>query len=114
MLSYLGDCVWELLVRERIFQKVSHGNKKANRMALEYVTAKAQCEALLKILPALSEEEEEIYRWGRNTKTHSHAPSVSREDYQKATGLEVLFGYLHVTENEKRYRELFKIAFEEA
>ncbi len=112
MLSYLGDAVWELLVRERLFKTVHHGNKKANRMALEFVTARAQCEALLKILPHLTEEEEEIFKWGRNTKTHSHPQSVSREDYQKATGLEVLFGYLHATQNENRYRELFKIAFE--
>ncbi len=109
MLSYLGDAVWELLVRERIFKTVAHGNKKANRLALDYVTAAAQCRALEKILPVLTPDEDEIYRWGRNTKTHSHSPAVSREDYRKATGLEVLFGYLHVTNNAERYRELFEI-----
>ncbi len=113
MLSYLGDAVWELLVRERIFKSIPHGNKKANRLALSYVTARAQCEALLKILPHLTDEETEVYRWGRNTRTHSHPQSVSREDYQKATALEVLFGYLYVEKREERYKELFEIAFSE-
>ena len=57
MLSYLGDAVWELLVREHIFNTVPHSNKKANAMALSFVTARAQCEALEKILPTLSDEE---------------------------------------------------------
>ena len=111
MLSYLGDAVWELLVREHIFNTVAHGNKKANKLALSFVTAKAQCEALEKILPTLSEEENEIFRWGRNTKVNSIPRSASPEEYRRATGLEVLFGYLYMTKNEERYRNLFKIAF---
>lgn len=111
MLSYLGDAVWELLVREHIFNTIPHGNKKANKLALSFVTAKAQCEALEKILPALSEEENEVFRWGRNTKVNSIPRSVSPEEYRRATGLEVLFGYLYMTKNEERYRNLFKIAF---
>ena len=112
MLSYLGDSVWELLVREHIFKTVKHGNKKANQLALSFVTAKAQCEALDKILPHLTSDEDEIFRWGRNTKVHSIPRSASPEEYRRATGLEVLFGYLHVTEKAERYRELFRIAFE--
>ena len=113
MLSYLGDAVWELLARERLFKTVSHGNKKANRMALSFVTATAQCAALEKLIPILTDEELEVYKWGRNTKTHSHSPTVSREDYQRATGLEVLFGYLYVSDKTERCRELFNFAFSE-
>ena len=107
MLSYLGDAVWELLVREHLLTLVPHGNKKANKLALSFVTAKAQCEALEKIIPYLTDDELEIFKWGRNTKTHYTPHSVTREEYQRATGLEVLFGYLHVTKNENRVRELF-------
>lgn len=112
MLSYLGDAVWELLVREHIFKLVPHGNKKANRLALGFVTAKAQCEALEKILPTLTEEENEVFRWGRNTRVNSIPRSASPEEYHKATGLEVLFGYLYMTKNEERYRKLFETAFD--
>ena len=112
MLSYLGDAVWELLVREHIFKAVPHGNKKANKLALGFVTAKAQCEALEKILPVLTEEEDEVFRWGRNTKVNSVPRSASPEEYRRATGLEVLFGYLYMTKNEQRYRNLFEIAFD--
>lgn len=111
MLSYLGDAVWELLVREHIFNTVPHGNKKANKLALSFVTAKAQCEALEKILPSLTDEEKEIFRWGRNTKVNSIPRSATPEEYHRATGLEVLFGYLYMTKNEERYRKLFETAF---
>jgi ribonuclease-3 family protein len=114
MLSYLGDAVWELLVREHIFKTIPHGNKKANKLALSYVTAKSQCSALDKILPNLTEEELEVFKWGRNTKVNSIPRSATPEEYHKATGLEVLFGYLHITENSRRYRELFQIAFQTA
>lgn len=114
MLSYLGDAVWELLVREHIFKTVKHGNKKANQLALSFVTARAQCTALEKILPHLTPEEDEIFRWGRNTKVHSIPRSASPEEYRRATGLEVLFGYLHMTEKPQRYRELFDFAFKNA
>jgi ribonuclease-3 family protein len=109
MLSYLGDAVWELYVRAHLVKIVPHGNKKANKLALSYVTAKAQCEALEKILPVLTEEEVEVFKWGRNTKTHYTPHSATREEYQKATGLEVLFGYLYITKSENRLKELFEV-----
>ena len=70
MLAYLGDSVWELLVRERLFYTVPQGNTEANRLALEYVTASAQVKALEKIMPHLTEEEESVWRRGKNTKTN--------------------------------------------
>jgi ribonuclease-3 family protein len=112
MLAYLGDAVWELFARERLFSTVAHGNKKANRLALDIVTAAAQCRALDVILPHLTEEEEEVFKWGRNTKVHSVPRTASVADYRRATGLEVLFGYLHAEGRDERCRELFKIAFE--
>ncbi|MBR6633442.1 MAG: ribonuclease III [Clostridia bacterium] len=111
MLAYLGDSVWELLVRERLFYTVPQGNTEANRLALEYVTASSQVKALEKIMPHLTEEEEAVWRRGKNTKTNNTPKSVSRYEYRQATGLEALFGYNYLLGNHERNRELFNIAF---
>lgn len=111
MLAYLGDCVFELLVRERLFSLGIQDNGKANRMALRYVTAKKQSEALDTVLPLLTEEEAGVFRWGKNAKTKSLPRAASPEEYRKATGLEVLFGYNYCMGYQERNRALFFAAF---
>lgn len=111
MLAYLGDSVWEILVRERLFYTVPQGNTEANRVALDYVTAAAQVKALEKISPMFTEEEQDVFRRGKNTKTHNTPKSVSRYEYRQATGLEALFGYNYLLGRQDRNRELFNAAF---
>lgn len=111
MLAYLGDSVWELLVRERLFYTVPQGNTEANRLALDYVTAASQVRALVKIAPHLTPEEEDVFRRGKNTKTHNTPKSVTQYEYRQATGLEALFGYNYIMGRHERNKELFNIAF---
>lgn len=111
MLAYLGDSVWEILVRERLFYTVPEGNTEANRIALEYVTAAAQVKALERISNLFTEEEQDVFRRGKNTKTQNTPKSVSRYEYRQATGLEALFGYNYLLGRHERNRELFNAAF---
>lgn len=111
MLAYLGDSVWELMVRERLFLTVPEGNGEANRLALDYVTAAAQVRALEKIEPLFTEEEREIFRRGKNAKTNNTPKSVTRYEYKLATGLEAVFGYNYLMCCYERNRELFDAAF---
>ena len=111
MLAYLGDAVYEVLVREHLFNTVPEGNTEANRLALDYVTAASQVKALEKILPHLTEEEKAVYTRGKNTKTHNVPKSATRYEYRKATGLEAVFGYNHLLGRGERNKELFGIAF---
>ena len=75
-----------------------------------FVTAEKQSKALENILPVLSETETEIYKRGRNAK--SRVPkSASAADYRRSTGMECLFGYLYLSDNKTRIKELFEIAF---
>lgn len=113
MLAYLGDSVWEILVRERLFYTVPEGNTEANRIALEYVTAASQVKALERMSEHFTEEEQDVFRRGKNTKTHNTPKSVSRYEYRQATGLEALFGYNYIMGRHERNRELFNIAFPE-
>ena len=110
-LAYLGDSVMELCVRKMLVEKGFSSSKKLNAKALEYVTAKAQAQAAAKILPLLTEEEDAVYHRGRNL-SHANVPkSASYAEYRMATGLEALFGYLHLAGNFERIDMLFSIAY---
>ncbi len=111
MLAYLGDSVWELFVREKLFFDTPEGTAMANKLALSYVTAAAQVKALEKIEPLFTEEEADVYRRGKNTKTNNTPKSVTRYEYKKATGLEAVFGYNYLMNRHERNKELFDAAF---
>lgn len=107
-LAYLGDCVWELCVREMLVQR---GTRQPSVDALAYVTAKVQSEAAERLLPLLTEEETDEYRRGRNV-GHTNIPkSASLAEYRRATGLETLFGWLWLRGDGNRVRALFAAAF---
>lgn len=109
-LAYLGDCVYELLVREYL---VKRGCSRPSVESLSYVTASAQSKALEKLLPVLTEGEEDAYRRGRNC-VHGNTPKHSTvSEYRRATGFEALFGYLYVKGDTERLRKLFVLAFSE-
>ena len=112
-LAYLGDSVVELCVRTLLVKKGYTKSKKLNAVALEYVTAPAQAKAAQRILPVLTEEEEEIFKRGRNMSVNNIPKSASCGEYKIATGFEVLFGYLHMAGRQQRIEELFSIAYSE-
>ena len=65
-LAYLGDCVFECVVREYLVSKGLGTSAALNREALDFVRASAQAEAMKRILPILTEEEESVFKRGRN------------------------------------------------
>ncbi len=110
-LAYLGDCVLELRVRELLVKRGLSKSGHLNAEALRFVRASAQAEAMERILPLLTEEETRIYKRGRNS-GHLNVPkSASQSQYRTATGMEVLFGYLHLSEQAQRIEELFEAAY---
>lgn len=106
-LAYLGDCVYELLVRETLVRSGNRPNGKLHEEAKNYVSASGQSEAFLRIENMLTEDEKAVYRRGRNA--HS-VPNRNNdpEEYSRATGLETLFGYLRLCGDDKRIEELFR------
>ena len=112
-LAHLGDGVYEVMVRSWL---VLHGKAKAkdlHRATVQYVAAPAQAERFERIRPLLSEEEEDVFRRGRNTDPHSVPKAASRAQYQTATGLEALFGWLYLQGRTERLNELFSAMMEE-
>ena len=108
-LAYLGDSVLEILVRERL---VRAEVKSPSIESLKYVTAHAQSDAFARIEDKLTETETDVFKRGRNCVHSGNVPKKSTPaQYRRATGLETLFGYLYLTGQSERIRELFDTAF---
>lgn len=112
-LAYMGDTVWELLIRQRLL----HSGKSVRHMhqgAVGGVNAAAQAEALRRIEPMLTEAETDVVHRGRNAHARHPAPKHQQQaDYQAATGLEALIGYLYLSGQEERLMTLFAHTQEE-
>ena len=112
-LAHLGDSVFELMVRSWLCTRGPSNVKKLHKATVGYVAAPAQAAMAQKILPLLTQEEADVFRRGRNTAPHSVPRAASREEYQTATGLEALFGWLYLQGKTQRLNELFAIMMEE-
>lgn len=106
-LAHIGDAVFELMTRAALCAEGHTAVQELHRRTTARVNAPAQARAAERILPLLDEEENAIYRRGRNTHVNSipHAANVGQ--YHAATGLEALFGWLYLQGRTERLNELF-------
>ena len=112
-LAFLGDAVYSLMVRERLVKGSSLPAGKLHKLSADSVNALAQSEAVKRIIPLLTEEENDVFRRGRNAHPHHTPKNQSGGDYHYATGLEALFGWLYLEGKTDRLNELFEIINEE-
>lgn len=108
-LAFMGDCVYEMLVREKIMKTANMPVNKLHKITVSYVCAAAQAKALDIIFPILSEDEVSAFKRGRNASGNNVPKNADIGTYHKATGLETLFGYLYMSSNTSRILELFHI-----
>lgn len=109
-LAYLGDSVYELLVREKI-TATGLNPQKLHQATIALVCAAYQSYAVELVLPLLTDDETDIYKRGRNANGNTVPKSSSPRDYRRATGLEALFGYLHMIGEINRICELFEVIY---
>ena len=112
-LAHIGDAVYELLCRAYLCDK---GGKRVNNLhknAIKMVNAVFQAKVAEKLLPYLTEEEQDFFRRGKNTHTHAAPKAATPQEYAKATGLEALFGALYLMGRTQRLNELFRLGVEE-
>ena len=108
VLAYIGDAVYELIIRSIL---VSGGNRPVNKLnkdATSLVKAGAQAQIIKLIKDELSEEEFTIFKRGRNSSPHTMAKNASMTDYTYATGFESLIGFLYLDNQFDRALELVK------
>ena len=107
--AYVGDSVYELYIRTKLVNETNLKPHKLHIEAIKYVKAQAQAELLQKIYDKLSEEEKDIVRRGRNAENH-HLPKNSNiQEYMYATAFEALIGYLYLTKQNRRIKEILDL-----
>ena len=112
-LAYLGDSVWETIIRYHMILKKLNVHH-LHEQSVKRVNAAAQAEMLSRISGSLSENEAEIVRRGRNAHPKHTVPRNQQpENYAASTGFEALFGYLYLTGQNDRIRELYQIIMEQ-
>ena len=111
-LAHLGDSVFEVMVRSWLCLHGAAKVKDLHRATVKYVAAPAQAARMERLAPLLTQEEADVFRRGRNTAPHSVPKAASRGEYQTATGLEALFGWLYLQGRTDRLNELFAAMME--
>ena len=112
-LAFVGDGVYELLVREHLLAQGNCPVKKLNSRKVELVRCQFQAQALERLWPRLSGEEQEVALRGRNAHVGHVPKNANVADYHGATALEALVGYLFVTGQMERMEEILKLALED-
>ena len=111
-LAHLGDGVFELMVRSWLCLHGKATSRGLHKATVGYVAAPAQARRAERILPLLTQEEADVFRRGRNTAPHSVPKGASRGEYQTATALEALFGWLYLQGRTDRLNQLFSTMME--
>jgi ribonuclease-3 family protein len=108
-LAFVGDGVYDLLVREYLVRKANRPVGELNKIKVSLVNCRSQAEFAKVILPQLTEQETAVYKRGRNSAPKCTPKNGTVADYHSATGLESLFGYLHLKGEKERVDELFSL-----
>lgn len=107
-LAYVGDAAYEIYIRDHLVKKGQTRPNQLHRMATHFVSAKAQAFLLHAMMDEdlLTEEEESMYKRGRNAKSYTSAKNADITTYRTSTGFEALMGYLHLSGQKERMEEL--------
>lgn len=107
--AYIGDSVYELYIRQYLINTTKLKPHKLHIEAIKYVKAGAQAKILEKVKQSLTEEEQEIVKRGRNAENHHLPKNATVQEYMYSTGFEALIGYLYLTKQDERLKEILKL-----
>lgn len=106
VLAYVGDTVYDLYVRTQLILTTDATAHGLHMQAAQRVCAKGQAEALRRIWDRLTEEEQGVYKRGRNSHLGTVPKNAAIQDYRAATGLEALLGYLYLGGQDQRLAQV--------
>lgn len=104
--AYIGDCVYELHIRTKLVNETKLKPHALHLEAIKHVKAKAQAETLNKIYEELTDREKDIVRRGRNAENHHLPKNANVQEYMYSTAFEALIGYLYLSKENKRLKEI--------
>lgn len=105
-LAYIGDSIYDLMVKKHFVIKSNMQPEKYHKVVTSIVSANAQSAFIDSYMDKLTEKEQAVYKRGRNSSPHTKAKNASLENYLKATGFEAVLGYLYLSEQEDRLKEI--------
>lgn len=111
--AYIGDSVYELYIRMKLVNTTKMKPHKLHIEAIKYVKAKAQANLLQIIQDKLNEKELEIVKRGRNAENHHLPKNATVQEYMYSTAFEALIGYLYLTKQDERLKEVLEKCIEE-
>ena len=106
--AYIGDSVYELYIRIYLVNTTKLKPHKLHIESIKYVKAKAQAEILKKLENILTDKENEIAKRGRNAENHHLPKNATVQEYMYSTGFEALIGYLYLTKQDERLKEILE------
>ena len=112
--AYIGDAIFELVVRTVLVERKNTQAEKLHKAATKIVKAETQALMIEAIKEELTEEEQAVYKRGRNAKAVTRAKNATMSEYRRATGFEALMGYLYLKGDIERMIELIHLAVEKA
>ena len=112
-LAYVGDAIFEVYVRRHLIQSGKVKPNQLHREGTAYVSAKAQCKILFRIIDEklLTDEEQAVVMRGRNAKSGTIPKNTDVQTYHYSTAFEALMGYLYLSGKKERLEELILKAF---
>lgn len=111
--AYIGDCVFDMIIRTLIVEDGQRAANSLHKHTTGIVNAATQAALIMSVHDdILTQEEQDIYRRGRNAKSYTKAKNQSTSDYRKATGFEALCGYLYLKDEMPRLLEIIRIGLE--
>lgn len=113
VLAYMGDAIYESYIRDHLIYKNPHMKvNDLHKRTTKYVRAKSQANIISKLEQDLSEEEMNIFKRGRNQKSHTVPKNADILDYRHATGFEAVIGYLHLINDIERLKYIINKSIE--
>ncbi len=111
-LAYIGDAIYDLIIRSVVVERANRSANDLHKRTTRYVKAEAQAKMIIALQEELTDDEEAVYKRGRNAKSYTAAKNASLGDYRKATGFEALMGFLYLTDQTERMLYLVKRGIE--
>jgi len=111
--AYVGDSVYELYIRTHLVNTTKLKPHKLHIESIKYVKAKAQADILEGLMVHLTEKEKDIVKRGRNAENHHLPKNATVQDYMYSTAFEALIGYLYLTKQDERLKEILQMCIEE-
>ncbi len=107
-LAYIGDAVYDVIIRTVVVERANRAANELHKRTVRYVQAGTQAAMIEALLDELTDEEQAVYKRGKNAKSYTSAKNASIQDYRKATGFEALMGFLYLTGQNTRMLYLVK------